>query len=103
MEITVFAKKRTTEDGKKTFYNYLSTLTKKDGEEVRCSVKFRDECGAPKPEKCPCNIVVDKKNANLSKREVEKKDGEIVTVYTLWVSAWENGTPYIDESLNDFE
>lgn len=102
MNITVFAKKRTTEDGKKTFYNYLATLVKKDGSEIKVSVKFREECGAPKPEKCPCNIIVDKGKANLSTREVTTNDGEIVTVYTLWVSEWKPGEEYKDHSLDEF-
>ncbi len=103
MEITVFAKKRTTKENK-IFYSYLSTLTKKSGEKITVTVKFRDECGMPKPEKCPTNIIVDKKNANLSSKEFVREDtGEVATSYTLWISAWDEGTPYVDNSLDDFE
>lgn len=103
MEITVFAKKRTTSDGK-PFYGYLSTLTRKDGRKQTVSVKFRDECGNPKPEKCPMNIKFSKTAANLSIREFVREDsGEVGESYTLWVSAWEQGTPYVDTSLDDFE
>ena len=103
MEITIFAKKRTTADGK-PFYGYLSTLTRKDGTKQTVSVKFRDECGNPKPEKCPMNIVFNKGAANLATREFVREDtGEVGTSFTLWVSAWEPGTPYVDTSLDDFE
>lgn len=102
MELTIFAKKRQTADGKKTFYNYLTTLTKKDGSELKCAVKFRESCGNPKPEDCPLNIVVDKKAANLSHKELTLETGEVYTVYTLWVSDWKKGAAYVDHSLDDF-
>ena len=103
MEITIFAKKRTTSDGK-PFYGYLSKLTRKDGTKQTVSVKFRDECGNPKPEKCPMNIQFNKGAANLATKEFVLEDtGEVGTSFTLWVSAWEPGTPYVDTSLDDFE
>ena len=103
MEIAIFAKKRTSNEGK-TFYSYLSVLTRKDGVKQTVSVKFRDVCGNPKPESCPMNIVFDKKRANLSAKEFIREDtGEVGTSYTLWISSWELGTPYIDHSLDDFE
>lgn len=101
MTITIFAKKKNTTDGK-TFYTYLATLKKKDGTEQTVSVKFRDEAGTPKPEKCPMNIIIDKKNANLSKKDFVKDDGETYTSFTLWVSEWLQGAPYVDTSLDDF-
>lgn len=103
MEITVYAKKRSTNEGK-TFYSYLSTLTRKDGSTQSVSVKFRDECGSPKPEKCPMNVIIDKKDANLSSREFVREDtGEAAISYTLWVSAWTQGAEFVDHSLDDFE
>lgn len=103
MEITIYAKKRNSTDGK-TFYSYLSTLTRKDGTKQTVSVKFRDEAGSPKPEKCPMNIKFDKVHGNLSTKEFTREDsGEVATSYTLWVSAWEPGTPFVDHSLDDFE
>lgn len=104
MEITVFAKKRKTKEGK-AFTSYLTKLIKKStGEIITATVKFREECGAPKSETCPCNIIIDKKNANLSSREFEREDtGEMATSYSLWISAWEKGSEYIDKSLDDFE
>lgn len=102
MEITIYAKKRTTADGK-TFYSYLSTLTRKDGTKQTVSVKFRDEAGNPKPENCPMNVKFDKSNANLATEKFTREDtGELATSYTLWVSAWEPGTPFVDHSLDDF-
>lgn len=103
MEITIYSKKRTTSEGK-TFFSYISTLTRKDGTKQIVSVKFRDECGAPKPEKCPFNIKFEKKDANLARSAFVREDsGEIDTFYTLWVSRWEPGSPFVDHSLDDFE
>ena len=103
MEITVYAKKRTTNEGK-SFYSYLSTLTRKDGTTQTVSVKFRDEAGSPKPEKCPMNVVFQKGDANLSTKEFTREDtGEPGLSYTLWVSAWKEGAPFVDHSLDDFE
>ena len=103
MEITIFAKKRNTSDGK-TFYSYLSTLTRKDGTQQTVTVKFRDDAGNPKPENCPMNIKFSKGSANMATHEFTREDtGEIGTSYTLWVSNWEQGTPYVDHSLDDFE
>lgn len=103
MEITIFAKKRSTNEGK-VFYTYLSTLQKKDGTKMTVAVKFRDEAGQPKAEKCPMNIKFDKKNANLSAKDYGVDDnGEILTSHTLWVSSWQEGAAYVDHSLDDFE
>lgn len=103
MEITIYAKKRTTTEGK-TFFSYLSTLTRKDGTKQTVAVKFRDEAGNPKPEKCPMNIKFSTGAANLSTREYVREDtGGVGTSYTLWVSAWEQGAPFVDHSLDDFE
>ena len=103
MEITIYAKKRHATDGK-TFYSYLSTLTRKDGTKQTVSVKFRDDAGNPKPEKCPMNIKFDNVNANVATKEFTREDTDEVGIsYTLWVSAWEPGTPFVDHSLDDFE
>lgn len=103
MEITIYAKKRQAKDGR-PFTTYLSTLKRKDGTEQRVSVKFRDVCGAPKPEKCPINIIVEKKSANLVKEHFTRGDtGEDAFSYKLWVSAWKEGTPYVDHSLDEFD
>ena len=51
MELTVFAKKRTTTEGKR-FYTYLTQLTRKeDGEHVSVQVKFPEGL-APKADDC---------------------------------------------------
>ena len=103
MEITIYAKKRTTTEGK-TFFSYLSTLTRKDGTKQTVSVKFRDTAGNPKPEDCPMNIKFDRCMANMATKEFTRDDtGEVGTSYTLWIPAWEPGTPFIDHSLDDFE
>ena len=111
MEITVFAKQRRTKEGK-IFYSFLSTLTKKDGTQLVCTVKFREDANQPKPEQCPMNILVSKADANLSTRKFTREvtdpvTGEITTEegmsHTLWVSSWLPGGQYVDHSLDDFE
>lgn len=103
MNLTIFAKKRKSEDGRE-FYTYLTTLKKKDGTELKCQVKFREACGNPKGADCPMNIIVDKNAANLSAKDIEREEtGEIMTVYSLWVSEWKKGEKYVDHSLDDFD
>lgn len=102
MKLTIFSKKRTTKEGK-PFTSYISKLQKKDGSEVTASVKFRDDCGNPKPEDCPMNIVVDKKAANLASRTyTDSETGEVRESLTLWVTEWSEGEPYVDHSLDEF-
>lgn len=102
MEITIYAKKKQSRDGK-TFYTYLSTLTRKDGTQQTVQVKFRDEAGNPKPENCPMNIVIDKNDANLSSRDYVREDtGETVRAFTLWVTQYAPGSKFVDHSLDDF-
>lgn len=104
MEISIFAKRRQTKDGR-TFYTYLTTLTKKDGTEVRAVAKFNlDRCSAPKPENCPCNIIVDKANCNFnSRRVVNQATGEIIESNTLWIEQYAMGSEWEDHSMDDFE
>ena len=103
MEITVFAKKRKTKDGR-AFFSYLSTLKKKDGTDKTVSVKFREDAGSPDARSCPMNIIVDKQDANLvSKTRIREDTGEPTETLTLWVSKWEHGTPYVDKSLDDYD
>lgn len=104
MEITVFAKKRETKDGK-SFYSYIATLTKKSGEKLTASIKFREECGNPKADQCPMNIIVDKADANLSEKVIgtNRETGEVLLGHTMWVSKWKPGSKYVDHSLDDYE
>lgn len=103
MEITIFAKKRKTQDGR-SFYSYITTLPKKDGTTMTCTVKFRDDAGEPKPENCPMNIEVEKKSCNLSGRSYTREDtGEVGMSFTLWVNKWKPGSEYVDHSLDDFD
>ena len=102
MQITIFAKKRNTKEGK-VFFTYLTKLTKKDGTEVTASAKFRDECGSPKPDKCPMNILLEKVDCNFnSKATTDEETGEIRTSNTLWINNWKEGEPYVDHSMDDF-
>lgn len=112
MKLNIFGKKGTSKDGR-AFPIYLSTLTKKDGSEIKVSVKFRQDAKQPELSECPCIIEVDKKNANLTVKEIkdpetgeflyDETSGEVKTSKTLWVSAWKMVGPYVDHSLDDFE
>ena len=103
MEIAIFAKKRTTKEGK-AFTNYVTTLTRKDGTTQSMSVKFREECGAPKAEDCPMNITFNREDGNVSTRSYIRDDtGEMCVAYTLWLKNWARGAEYVDHSLDDFE
>ena len=100
MTITVFSKTRQTENGK-PFQVYIARLPRKDGGEDTVTVRFRDPCEPPKS--CPCNIVIEKGDANLSRRDVTLKSGEVKPSLTLWVAAWEPGGDYEDHSLDDYD
>lgn len=103
MKATIFAKKGFTKDAK-VFYRFISKLAKKDGSELTATVKFREDCGAPKPEECPLNIEFDKADANLAKKNVTAEDGSEFEVYTLWLSGWRRSAEaYVDHSLDEFE
>ena len=108
MKVLVFAKKRQTKDGR-NFTAYVTKMTKKDGSELTAGVKFREECGAPTADECPCYIEVNKNDANLSTRTYEVTDPDTnevkdVTQYTLWVSKYVKSVEeYVDHSLDDFE
>ena len=101
--ITIFAKKRTTKDGKK-FDTFITRLNKKDGSTVTTSVKFPDE-NKPNPLECPMNIEVPKGKMNLSTRTItDEETGAVIESRTLWVKEWEKSkTPYVDTSLDDFD
>ena len=101
MEITIFAKKRTTKEGK-SFYNYLSTLEKKDGTTITVGVKF-DEEHRPAPAECPMNIIVEKTNCNLSTKHGVTSDGKEWVNNTLWVKDWtKSDNAWVDTSMDDF-
>ena len=102
MELTVFAKKRTTTEGKR-FYTYLTQLTRKeDGERVSVQVKFPEGL-APKADDCPLNIIVDKEKANLAIKKLGTENGEIIS-RTLWIKEYTiSKNPFEDTSLDDYE
>lgn len=104
MEISIFAKKRQTKDGK-TFHQFLTTLTRNDGTTETMRVAFRNIDGndVPKPDSCPRNIVFDKADANIAvSKYTDNETGEIKERKTLWVSKWESGSEYVDHSLDDY-
>lgn len=104
MKATIFGKKKQTKEGK-NFTAYVTRLTKKDGTEVSMSVKFREECGAPKLEECPIIIEFDKNAVNRVECPYTREDtGEEAVAHTLWISAWKRSPEkYVDHSMDDFE
>lgn len=102
MQITIYAKKRTSKDGR-SFYNFLTRLTnQKTMETITPQVRF-NEGEAPKPEDCPINIVVPKGSSSLSTRTFTDRNGGQGIGYTLFVKEWQAGDPYVDHSMDDFE
>ena len=102
LELTIFAKRRTKKDGQ-TFFNYITTLTRKDGTTMTVGVRFRQECGKPKGEDCPMVIRVPRKNANLSTMEYpDPETGEAMEAKRLWVSKWEFVGAYVDTTLDEY-
>ena len=103
MEITVYAKKRQTRDGKKSFFSYLTTLKKKDGSPCTCAVKFAAPAENPDPLECPMNIVVRKEDCNMVVEPyTNDRTGETKDSYRLWIKKFEMGSPYVDHSMADF-
>lgn len=104
MEITVFAKKRQSKDGRQ-FFTYITTMVKKDGEPLTTAVKFRESCGQPDPKDCPMNIIVDKKNCNFTQKLLENEEtGQTIVSNTLWITDWApSSNEYVDHSMDDFE
>lgn len=106
MQVTIFGKKRTSADGK-TFTSYFTKLTKKDGSEITTQVKFREECGSPKLEQLPMNIMFDKQDANYSEKNITytDKEGNVKDAVerVMWVKNWIEGEAYVDTSMDEFE
>ena len=50
------------------------------------------------------NIKLDRSHVNMSHDNFLREDtGEMSVSYTLWVSAWEPGSPWVDTSLDEFD
>ena len=103
METTIFAMKKYTKEGK-PFTVFSGRIHKKDGSELPVTIKFRESCGSPKTENCPCILEFDKAAGNLSTRTYISRTGEEKLAYTLWLSDWKiSDKPYEDHSLDEFE
>lgn len=102
MEITIYAKKRQTRDGKKSFYSYLTTLKKKDGSPCTCSVKFAIPAENPDPLACPMNICIRKEDCNMVVEPYTNKDGETKDSFRLWIKNYTPGSAYVDHSMDEF-
>ncbi len=111
MKLAVFAKKRQKneirEDGTvvaRPFYSYLTTLMNKtSGEPLPVQVKFRESCGAPDPQKCPCFIEVARDKMNLSWDKYTNDEGEELQSAKLWVTEWKPAGEYVDHSMDEFD
>lgn len=103
MVLTIFAKKRTTTEGKK-FYSFLTKLhNKNDGSELVTTVKFPEDMPI-KADACPINIDVEKGDCNLAFKKFEKEDGTTVDVPTLWIKNYSiSKDVYVDTSMDDYE
>lgn len=102
-QITIFAKKKTTKEGK-AFTAFVARMKKKDGTEIPCSVRFNQEVTPPAASDCPMNIIIDREYANMSSKDFTYEDtGETGTSYTLWVKKLVPGDEYVDTSLDEFE
>ena len=110
MELTIYASKKSFEkDGKtKTFYVYSTKLNNKEtNEDDYLIVKFKDECGSPAGINCPINIVVEKKDCNITIKErnyIDSKTGEEkkITEKIMWVNKWSEGSPFEDHSTDAY-
>lgn len=103
MEITIYAKKRTTSDGRKTFYSYLTTLTRNDGSPCTCGVKFAAPAEAPDPLDCPLNVIIEKGDCNMAEEKyINSKTGEESIGRKLWIKNYKQGSPYVDHSMDEF-
>lgn len=99
MEITIYGKRKKTATGQ-MFIVYLSRVPKKDGSELPVTVKF--ETNVQVPQQLPCNIVIEKSDAHLSSRKYRREDtGEEQLSWTLWISRYGAGSPYVDHSMDD--
>ncbi len=102
MEISIFAKRRQTQDGRQ-FFQYLTTLPRRDGTDETMRVCFRD-CDPPSPTTCPRNITIEKRTSNISvRRYTDPRTEEIKSGKTLWLSAWGEGSEYVDHSMDDYD
>lgn len=108
MKVTIFAQKKETKEGEK-FYTYLAKINKKDGSVDTLEAKFREECGAPDPKKCPIIIEVDKSSGSNISEKKEKYTDEVgeekeVTRRRFWIAAWsESDEKYVNTSLDEYE
>lgn len=108
MKLAIFSKKRTATDSdtgkQRTFYTYLTTLVNKTtGEALTVQVKFREACGAPDPDYCPCFIEIPTGKANLTWDKYENEDGEEMEAAKMWVTEWERAGDYVDHSLDEYD
>lgn len=100
MELTIYSKNMTTKEGRQ-FNTYSTHLVNREtGEEIYHKVKFRESCGAPSG--CPCNIIVEKANCNISHPKYTRSDGSVGLDNVLWINDWKAGSEYVDHSTDEY-
>ena len=105
MEITIFAKKKKSLEGKEFKVYSTKLVNKATGEETFFNVKFRESCGTPK--NCPCTIEAAKEDCNISEDRYEVINDEtgetmVNTTKVLWVTNWSNEQKYVDHSTDEY-
>lgn len=104
MKTTIFAKKIKTKDGK-TFFNFVTTLEKKDGSKQYMKVMYsgKDKNKSFEPDMCPLVIEFNKDDANISTTVYTSNEGEEKKRYTLWLKDYKiSDEKFVDHSLDDF-
>lgn len=110
-QMNIFGKERIA-DGRKFNTYFTRLVNSRTGETKTFNVKFRQSCGEPDMNLCPCIIDVPDEKRNLSEKVIFKKDsneplynddGSIKVSRTIWISEWFMVGPYVDHSLDDWE
>lgn len=110
-KMNIFGKEKIFEG--KRFNTYFTKMTNTEtGETKTFNVKFRQSCGEPDLDECPCVIDVPNEKRNLVEKPIIDKDTDEVVVgedgivkvsRTIWISGWEMVGPYVDHSLDSWE
>lgn len=108
--MNIFGKEKIFEGRK--FSTFFTRLTNAEtGETKAFNVKFRQSCGEPDLDECPCIIDVPVEKRNLVERPIIDKDtdepvmgddGIVKMSRTIWISGWEMVGPYVDHSLDSW-
>ena len=111
MKLNIFGKEMSYQG--KRFNTYFTRLTNTaTGETKSFNVKFRQSCGEPEMNECPCIIEVPREKLNLTEKVIYDKEteepvydeeGNLKHSRVIWISQWSMVGPFIDHSLDDWE